>query len=358
MVLICKIFFMCAGLWGAVSAESTKVCEPHVASTISVGYGSDNGSPVLSRKVKFGPFFFNQCWFFSSGDLTGPRPVVVFLPGFGEDRPDVYSHLLVHLARKGYHVLFVHCALNSFPSQYGSYRRIYRTVRHGVRKFSSFIDTTRIGFVGHSFGAGAVPYVTKRCIEEENWCGNGSFQFLMAPFFTFAMTEEELRSFPSDVSTVIQVYENDDVTDHRIARDLFLTLGVVDSLKNYLLVRSDTLGAGDCILQADHALPCNELHEDGEINSMDTYAVFRVIDALAEFGFTGNPAACEIAPGNGSAEQAFMGTWKDGTPVKPMIVTHDPPLPKPSEYSVFGWCHPWNPRRAVSSNFFPCAQDK
>jgi hypothetical protein len=213
-----------------------------------------------------------------------------------------------------------------------------------------------MGFMGHSYGAGAVPYVASRAIKEKGWCGNGSFQFLMAPFFTFAMKEEDLRNFPSSVPTIVQVYENDDVTGHRIARDLFLTIGVEDSLKNYMLVRSDTLGSTDCILKADHALPCNEMHEDGEVNSLDTYAVFRIFDALAEFGFRGNPAAYHIAPGTGSSEQASMGIWEDGTPVKPMMITHNPPLPKAADFAVFGWCHPWNPRRESSSFSFPCAQ--
>jgi len=346
---------LCASLATGVSAEAPPACGPHSVSSISLGYGSDNGKRIISQEIELGPFFFNQCWFFSAGDLTTPRPAVVFLPGFGHDKPDAYSHLLIHMARKGYHVLFVHCALNSFPGQRGSYRRIFRTVRHGVKRFSSFIDTTRIGFVGHSYGAGAIPYVANRCIKEKKWCGNGSFQFLMAPFFTFAMKEEELRTFPAHVPTVVQVYENDKVTDHRIARDLFITIGVVDSLKNYLLVRSDTLGS--CILQADHALPCNEIHEDGEVNSQDIHAVFRVFDALAEFGFTGNPAARWIAPGTGSPDQAFMGFWENGTPVKPMVVGHTTVLPKPPGYTVFGWCHPWNPRRDVSIYSDLCPED-
>ncbi len=344
-----------AGLVTGVLAEAPSACGPHSVSSISLGYGSDNGKRIVSQKIELGPFFFNQCWFFSAGDLTTRRPAVVFLPGFGHDKPDAYSHLLIHIARKGYHVLFVHCALNSFPRQRGSYRRIFRTISHGVKRFSSFIDTTRIGFVGHSYGAGAIPYVANRCIREKKWCRNGSFQFLMAPFFTFAMKEEELRTFPPDVPTIVQVYENDEVTDHRIALDLFLTIGVVDSLKNYLLVRSDTLGS--CILQADHALPCNEIHEDGQNNSLDTYAVFRVFDALAEFGFTRNPAAYQIAPGNDSSDQAKMGVWENGTPVKPMIVGHTPPLPKPSGFTVFGWCHPWNPRRDVSTYSELCQED-
>ncbi len=357
MFIICLLLIIGIGYRVHGAAESPGACEAHTVSSISAGYGSDNGTSIVRKEVDLGPLFFNQCWFFSAGDLTRPRPTVVFLPGFGHNNPHAYDHLLTHIARKGYHVLFVHCALNSFPRQRGSYRRIFRTVRHGVRKFSSFIDTTRIGFVGHSYGAGATPYVVNRCIKEKNWCGNGSFQFLMAPFFTFAMKDAELRMFPSDVPTVVQVYENDDVTDHRIARDLFLAIGVEDSLKSYMLVRSDTLASTGCILQADHALPCNEVHEDGEVNSMDVYAVFRVFDALAEFGFTQNPAAYEIAPGNGSSDQTRMGIWVNGTPVKPMIVTHNPPLPKPSAFTVFGWCHPWNPRRKVSTVSVPCPEN-
>jgi hypothetical protein len=98
-------------------------------------------------------------------------------------------------------------------------------------------------------------------------------------------------------------------------------------------------------LRADHALPFNSYDVEGEVDGLDYYGIFRYLDALAEYSFTGNLKAKKIALGNGNKIQRFMGIWPDNTPVKLCYVSDNPPMIKNSDYYHFHWYHPLNSRR-------------
>jgi hypothetical protein len=116
----------------------------------------------------------------------------------------------------------------------------------------------------------------------------------MAPSFFWEISQRELETFPPTVKLLLQVYEEDDCNDHRIARDLFINISIPNSEKDFMLIMSDSSTSYPYKLHADHALPFNSNDPEGEIDGLDYYGIFRYLDALAEYTFTQNFMAKEL----------------------------------------------------------------
>jgi hypothetical protein len=55
----------------------------------------------------------------------------------------------------------------------------------------------------------------------------------------FEIREKRLGRFPSQAKLVVQVYEDDDCTDHRMAKDLFEHIDIHPDEKDFVIQRSD-----------------------------------------------------------------------------------------------------------------------
>jgi len=120
--------------------------------------------------------------------------------------------------------------------------------------------------------------------------------------------------------------------------DIFFYIGIPDSSKDCIMLYSDTVSSYP--YDADHSVP-----NDVVFNAYDYYAVYRLIDALMDFTFTGNPEAKNIALGNGSKEQIDMG------PFKPLFVT-DHPAPQYQQDKYQYPCNSdQNPRKDYCTGF-------
>lgn len=116
----------------------------------------------------------------------------------------------------------------------------------------------------------------------------------------FEITQEELQSFPSDTKLIIEICADDAVNDHRMAADMFTNINIDDAEKDFLVVQSDTING--YIYYAGHDVPTNY----NAFDALDYYAYYRLIDALCDYTFNGNPAGKEVALGNGSTDQVMM----------------------------------------------------
>ena len=172
--------------------------------------------------------------------------------------------------------------------------------------------------------------------------------FIMAPHFVFEITQSQLEQFPKQVKMVMQVYQEDDCNDHRIAADIFRTINIPASEKDFMILLSDSNAATGYKLTADHAVPYSQFDSYGEVDGMDYYGIYRVFDALATYSFTQNGEAKEIALGNGSKKQRFMGIWPDSCTVRESLVSDDPKMLHPCKHYFFHWKHPWNQRRKIN----------
>jgi hypothetical protein len=110
--------------------------------------------------------------------------------------------------------------------------------------------------------------------------------------------------------------------------------------KDFLTVYGDSQESPAQV--ANHSLPTTP----SSSSELQPWGVFRHIDALAAYTFTGDPAAKALALGGGVPAEMYMGQWSDGLPVVALGATD---YPSPSDYFagpyVAGWDSATNPRR-------------
>ncbi len=276
---------------------------------------------------------------------TSPRPTLLFAHGFGGNDPRFYGELLRNVVSRGYTAVFV-----PYPISINT-AALYRTMDSGfaeaVRRFPNVIDSTRIGFAGHSFGAGAIPSIAHKAFTQRGWGGRGRFLFPMAPWYALETTQEQLRSFPSDTKLLMQIYADDATNDHRLAMDIFLNIAIPDAEKDFITVFADTVQ--NYVYSAGHSLCTVNTPAGGAFDAYDYYAVFRPLDALMQYTFNpANTVAKNVALGNGSAEQVFMGSLA-GRAIKPMSATDRPKPLASAPRTTFSCDNATNPRRSYCS---------
>jgi hypothetical protein len=146
---------------------------------------------------------------------------------------------------------------------------------------------------------------------------------------------------------LVQVYHGDRRMDRRIAEDIFYNIAIHPDNKDYITVYDAE--SKECEIDADHDALQSEDHD--EVNVIDYYAIYRLIDALMDCAFEGSEAGCSLALGNGSERQRFMGQWDDGAAVKPLLkVTDKPSTQLPQGAFFFEWSDRQNPRRRYYSH--------
>ncbi len=320
---------------------------PDAIPPISSGYGADGALPVTVDSVSGRFLVHDKYYLFRPANVRQPLPLVYFFPGMGKggNDPVTYERTLRHLASRGYCVVFLTYRMISFPYQGPTYRRMFRGVRHAARSWAPYVDTTRIGMIGHSFGASCIPSHMYRALVRLKWGAGGAFMYLMAPHYVFGITQKQLERFPPNVKLIAEVFQDDDCNDHRMAKDIFQTIGIPASGKKFVILLSDSNASSRCRLVADHSTPTTFDHGQTSADALDYYGIFKYVDALSDYAFTGNPAAQAMALGPESASQRFMGAWPDGTPVRQAIVSDSAPLVRPRSFYYFHWMHPWNVRR-------------
>ncbi len=274
-----------------------------------------------------------------------PAPVVFFAPGYGVGSPFAYDKLVAHLVSRGYAVIFAATPFEPGRIDQEVVMRFYgyfvAAFDEAVRTFPSAFDTSRIGYIGHSFGGGALPFLAWKGLKERGWGGRGTFLFVMAPWYMYGMTQQALATFPSNVKMIMQVYDNDRMNDHRIAVNIFDEINLPAEAKEYVILNSDARFS--CRLEADHFTPLTSGVPVGVENGLDFYGVYRLLDALTEYTFDGIPAAGSVALGHGTPEQRFMGRWPDRTPVKELSAPTAPEPLSPEVFYEYRWSDPLNP---------------
>jgi hypothetical protein len=211
----------------------------------------------------------------------------------------------------------------------------------GVQVARTAIDTSRTGFIGHSFGGGAVPAVAWHYSVKKGWGAKGTFLFIMAPWYVKYFTQAQFESFPSHATMIVQVYEDEKFNDWRIAEDIFYSSAIPPVNKDFVIVHNDRHDT--VAVDAEHVAPLSESAND--IDIIDYYAIYRLLAALADYTFTGNDSAKTIALGNGAQAQRYMGTWPDGTRVTELTVTDSPVCPYRKRSYLFRWNRLSNFRR-------------
>jgi pimeloyl-ACP methyl ester carboxylesterase len=311
--------------------------------SIDTGFGSAGPYKVRKRDFPQPSLGHGKVYIFSPEGLTGPAPVILFLHGFSWPMPDFYQGLISNIVSHGYHVIFPSYMLfRTTLTNDKRYDLIIKGAEEAFLMLGETADTTRLGFIGHSFGGGAVPATAWHYLKLKEWGKNGAFMFIMAPWYVSNFKPHQFEYFPSHTRLLVQVYESERFNDWRIAEDLFYSFSTIaQAQKKFMIVHNDHyLGK---ILEAEHISPLSA--DANQIDAIDYYALYRMAHVLAAEAFTGDTAARSIAFGNSTGQQRYMGTWPDNTPVTPLSVTDRPVTPYHQKSYLFDWNRPWNKRR-------------
>ncbi|HXG85282.1 MAG TPA: hypothetical protein VNI84_14775 [Pyrinomonadaceae bacterium] len=270
------------------------------------------------------------------------RPVVFFAHGFGGTDYRFYEDLLRQLSSNGYIVVFAPYTASFFTTNAARYQQIWSGFQLAVQQYGGLMDTSKVGFAGHSYGAGAVPEMTKRGVER-GWGGGGLFMFAMAPWFSWGT---DYSRIPANAKLVVQVYWDDATNEHLIGQnDVWNRLPQITERKWQVIRRASAF----CSLEANHRLPVTGVvgGTGGDVNAFDYWGVWRRLHALSEYTFNNNANAKNVAFGI----DAQMGRWRMAAlrPVTPLQAT-DAPVVNSQSNPTFRWAN----RCAFADAGVPC----
>ena len=227
-------------------------------------------------------------------------PVVFFAHGFGGVSYQFYEALLRQLASNGYIVVFSPYTASIFTTHAARYNQLWNGFLTAARQYENIMDTSRVGFAGHSYGAGATPEMARRGVAQ-GWGANGLFLFIMAAWYNWGTN---LQQIPASAKMVVQVYWDDETNEHLISQnDIWNKLPQISERKWQIIRESRSY----CALRAGHGVPVTDgLGKTSAVtDAYDYWGIWRRLHALSDYTFTGNQSARNVAFGVDS----FMGRW-------------------------------------------------
>jgi len=315
---------------------------------IRSGFGADGPYEVSRDSIPSPAVKDAFIHLFRPEEVDTSLPVIFFCHGIGAHEPRYYKEFLVHIASRGYTVLYPPYSQGAAMARpLSAYEMLLEGFEAGVSHWRNLLDSTKIGFAGHSYGGGAVPAVAWQWVKEKNWGTAGAFMYIMAPWYSYNISPQQLSQFPDTLPMVMQVFDNDVINDHRMAKDIFDNSGILIDFKNYLIVHSDSQKTET--LYADHAAPTG-LAGGEKLDAVDFYGIWRIFDALCAFSFSGDSLGKLIAL-ESSPLATDMGTWENGEPRRRMTATRSAYVMFPQNRFINFWNHARNPRYTVEKYF-------
>jgi hypothetical protein len=333
IVVVCTMV-VAGGISFGILAQDQSSSSPYVAGgscdasvpALASGYGADGPYAMDQQSVDNPAYKRKPVLLFLPQGKTGKLPVIFFSHGFGPGEWQSYADLVRHLVSRGYMVVF-----SSYPvlraSNDDRYASLWAGFQAAVSAYGDRMDLTHVGFAGHSFGGGATPAMAYQGLVQQGWGKQGAFLVELAPWFSYEMTTAQLQALPANALQLTESYDRDNVNDHRMGIDLYNSTHFAS--RYYLMVRSLTVNG--CSLASGHDTPGR-----GPSLRLKQYAVFRPIDALADYAFTGSAAA--------KSALAAMGTASDVGTYQPLQAEAAPLPAQPESYYKWAWSNDKNPR--------------
>lgn len=293
-------------LWGQYS-------DPNIPKPTN-GYGADGSHTVGVIAFANPNFPAKDIEIYYPSDVTGKVPTIFYNHAYGGNISANISGMLNFVAMKGYAIVYVPYQTTgvTVPERYTN---LLQGFRKAARDYPNIIDTAKVGFLGHSFGGGASFGNAYKCFTENNWGINGRFVYALAPWYSFNITQAQLQAFPANTQLLMEIFDDDDVNDHRMAIDIFNNISIPASEKDFITLKSDTING--YIYAADHNVPNTATAFD----ALDYYGYYRILDALCDYSFNGSLLGKAVALSNGGSAQVNMPSG-----LKDLVQT-DSPLP-------------------------------
>lgn len=325
-----KLLFLLIIVAGNIKAQYS---DPNIQKPNS-GYGSDGPHPVGIISFRNPKFLTKDIEIYYPSDVQTKVPTVFYSHAFGGNLSENIIGMLQYVAKKGYAIVYVPYQTSSVVNVDERYTNLTEGFLKAARDYPNIIDTTRVGFMGHSFGGGASYSIAHECFTKYGWGNNGRFVYALAQWYTYNLTQNELEHFPADTKILTEVFDEDTTNDLRMAIDIFNNISIDPSEKDFIILKSDTISG--YIYSAEHNMP----NTSAAFDALDYYAYYRFIDALCDYTFNKNPEAKKVALGNGSVEQITMPGG-----LKPLIQTDYPTTLYPQSKYLFTCDNEENPRK-------------
>jgi hypothetical protein len=263
-------------------------------------------------------------------DMAAPqqRPVIFFISGWGREY-QTYDKFFKYLASIGCSVVNIY---NTSPGSINtSYQNSLDMMQQAATTYSNWIDTSKVGLMGHSYGGGSTIWLGKQAFDSNglNWGTNGRFIMTFAQWLSFKVTDTDLQNYPSNVY-LLMLQSYDDLhsggpnynTDPRALRAVYQLINIPDNDKDFVTVFSDvdpaheySYNGNNYSYRASH-FSCYTSTTDSNGNyqpydAQDAFLSNRLADAMIKFVFEGDINAKLVALGNGAFEQKDMGIMPD-----------------------------------------------
>jgi hypothetical protein len=276
------------------------------------GYGSDGSHTVGIVSFANPNYPSKNIEIYYPSDIATKVPTIFYSHAFGGNNSANISGMLNFVAMKGYAIVYVPYQTTGVTI-YDRYDNLLNGFRKAARDYPAIIDTTKVGFLGHSFGGGASFGNAYKCFTQNNWGQNGRFIYALAQWYSYNISQTELQSFPANTKLLTEIFDDDVTNDHRMAIDIYNNINISSTEKDFILLKSDTIAS--YIYLADHVVP----NTSSAFDALDYYAYYRLLDALCDYTFNGNLAGKNVALGNGSVAQVTMPTG-----LKNLVQTDNP----------------------------------
>ena len=218
-----------------------------------------------------------------------------------------------------------------------SYKILWNGFVKGVSVWKTFLDLRNISFVGHSYGAGAVPSLARKAIVFNGWGKERAFLYIMAPWYVHGISQRQLRHFPGHVKVIVEVFADDRINDHRIGKDIYLSIGVPDTSKVFCVLSADVSQKG---LLAGHDVPVGESESSLSVNDFDFCGVYFVFDAISSY--SSNPSAGGARFRHEDRTYLVKGPLGNFCRINTF---RKPVMERTQSVCVNFWSHAMNPRR-------------
>ena len=254
-----------------------------------------------------------------------PKSVILFCHGFMALKASYYQQFIDNMVSNG-DVAVIHAPYQVFSNFLIKYLTLWKGLELGVKTYEKRLnlDTSKIGVIGHSMGAGFCPKIFHQAIIDKGWGSQGSFMYIIQPYFVFRMNKEQWKQIPGSSKILIQVSDNDIYLDHEIAiHDIWKNLGnhPVDNKEYQVFLSTNNLSVS---LDANHYLPTTA-GLNSTLDCYDKWGVWRRASALIHTTFNNDLLANDLVFGHGTATELFMGRWlNNGQAVKGLITMDDP----------------------------------
>ncbi|HHO50651.1 MAG TPA: alpha/beta fold hydrolase [Deltaproteobacteria bacterium] len=267
-----------------------------------------------------------RLWLYTPVDPVPPEaPVVVYLHGFGRRRPERYHPLLVHLARRGYAVVFPAQGGPLSVRRYPDHTRVAVASALQVLSSPDHPDPGALALVGHSLG-GLLALELAAAPQRAPALPEPAAVILHDPAGTrFVDWHEAASELVDPLALLVLTVPATLASDNGATRPVWAETQALQR-RALLAIRSDLHGSPPLIsdhlgVQSGDAL----LGPDRPLDAIDWWGYWRPTEAALQ------ETLLHQIPAMGSVFCACdgvldRGRWSDGTPVIPLEpVQPDPP---------------------------------